>query len=79
MPLSLCRSSPLITSVRLAFALHYRNMLLYLPSRRSAIPAFHHATRGSIMAVALPFGHGITTLVLHDLILRWGYHGIYPL
>ena len=39
-------------------------MFPYLPLHRSAIPARHYATRGSIMTAALPFGGGPTALIL---------------
>lgn len=39
-------------------------MFPYLPSQRSAIPARHYATRGSIMIAALPFGCGLPALLL---------------
>ncbi|CAU98506.1 hypothetical protein EC55989_2639 [Escherichia coli 55989] len=40
-------------------------MFPYLPSHRSAKPARHYATRGSIITAALPFGCGLTALVHH--------------
>lgn len=39
-------------------------MSLYLPSQQSAIPARNYATRGSSMTAALPFGYGLTAVLL---------------
>ena len=58
----------------MAFVLLYRSMFPYLPSQLSAIPARHYATRGSIMTAALPFGGGLSALLLQIDFLLLAVH-----